>query len=190
MKQDEVAFLAQMSLGWFHVETDGTVWRTARFVAGSRFGTPPVLKYFKKPIRAEKSVSAGYLKIMFSHMGQRMTVFAHRIVWMVMNGDMIPDGLQINHMDGKRANNHPENLELVTPQQNSLHAARVLKTMGKRKQTGEHNSSAKLTASQVSEIRGLWAEKKMSQPKMAHLFGVAQGTISNIILRKTWKHIP
>ena len=46
--------------------------------------------------------------------------YAHRIVWMLKNNSEIPEGLQIDHIDRNRQNNHPSNLRVVTPSQNAM----------------------------------------------------------------------
>jgi len=45
------------------------------------------------------------------------SLLAHRVVWEMFNGK-IPDGIQIDHIDRNRSNNHIENLRLATNQQN------------------------------------------------------------------------
>ena len=45
------------------------------------------------------------------------TVYAHRLVYEAYVGT-IPDGMEIDHIDGDPANNHVNNLRLVTHQQN------------------------------------------------------------------------
>lgn len=46
----------------------------------------------------------------------------HRIVWAVANGQD-PGEMQIDHIDGNRSNNRPENLRLATPSQNAANRA-------------------------------------------------------------------
>lgn len=46
---------------------------------------------------------------------------AHRIVWVAEHG-LIPNGLEINHLNGRRWDNRIANLELVTKAGNNRHA--------------------------------------------------------------------
>jgi hypothetical protein len=55
---------------------------------------------------------------------------------------------------------------------------------------GSKNPAAKLTEEKVEEIRRRYAEGGISQTQLAKEYGVAQGVVSAIILRKTWKHVP
>lgn len=45
---------------------------------------------------------------------------AHRVVWIAIHGP-IPCGLQVNHINRRRWDNRPENLELVSPAGNARH---------------------------------------------------------------------
>ena len=192
MKDNEKEFLAQVAIGWFVVNLEtGEIWRAARSIGGSRTGTKPYMKMLERPIRAEKCVSNKHLKICFTvGCRNRMGVYAHRAVWMIANRAEIPEGMEINHKDGNPRNNKPSNLEIVTHQENVAHAGRVLGVMGKKYQMGEDNASARLTEGQVRTIRRLCAEKQVPQRKIAEMFGVNQGTVSAIHVRKSWAHIP
>lgn len=50
---------------------------------------------------------------------------------------------------------------------------------------GQKNAMSKLTEKDILEIRN----SKESQRKLAERYGVTQGSISNIKLQKTWKHV-
>lgn len=186
MTDEEKDFLAQVALGWFSVDQEGRIWRHVRFV-GSRVGNPSR----PEPVqieRAERSFSK-YPKVMFWTLEGRKAVYAHRIVWMILNHEDIPLGMEINHKDGQKNHNHPDNLELLTHSQNILHSFQVLGQKVKD-QRGSKNTSAKLTEAQVLEIRSLWDQHRTTQTEIGRRFGLSQVSVSEIVLRKTWKHLP
>lgn len=90
----------------------------------------------------------------------------------------------VNHIDGNKLNNRPENLEYITCSDNVHHARRT----GLLNVKGEKNNKAVLSAWQVGEIRQRYANGE-NQVSLASDYGVNQTTISRIILRDTWKHI-
>ena len=53
---------------------------------------------------------------------------------------------------------------------------------------GERNACARLTDSYVRQIRSLSIEG-VPQKAIAWLYGIDQGAVSNIVRRKSWKHI-
>lgn len=73
----------------------------------------------------------GYKRILIRDNGRERTVFVHRLVALafVPNPNNKP---QVNHKDGNKANNRPENLEWVTLAENMRHRSKVLKTYPKR----------------------------------------------------------
>lgn len=106
----------------------------------------------------------------------------HRISWQLFRGE-IPDNLHVLHRCDVPSCANPEHLFLGTNQDN------IDDKMAKRRHRhGDGHHNAKLTAEQIPEIRGL--RGKLSQRKIAKLFGVAQHTIAQIQLGKGWYHIP
>lgn len=59
-------------------------------------------------------ISSGYIRM---DVCGRM-VYVHRIIWEIHNGP-IPDGLQIDHINGIRSDNRIENLRVATGRENS-----------------------------------------------------------------------
>ena len=47
------------------------------------------------------------------------TFYVHKLVWQAFNGK-IPNGMQVDHIDNNPQNNRLQNLQLLTPSQNSL----------------------------------------------------------------------
>lgn len=133
--------------------------------------------------------SHGYADYWLFRDGNRpKRVAAHRLIWQTLVGP-IPDGLVINHKNGVRLDNRLENLEVVTPSENQLHAFRVLGRIHPDTSVhGERNGSAKLDAEKVREIRRLRASG-MYQYVIAEKFGVTQRAIAQIEHGLTWSHV-
>ena len=109
---------------------------------------------------------------------QRMT---HHVSY-ILSGNIIPEGLHLAHSEnciGKSCN--PLHLTPKTPKENNADKIR-----DGTNQSGERHPLVKLTETQVLNIR---ARNGENQRLLGEEFGVKQITISNILLRKSWKHI-
>lgn len=112
-------------------------------------------------------------------------VKAHRLAYEWIVGP-IADGLYVCHHCDNRLCVRPDHLFLGTAKENMqdcVRKGRLVHVSAK----GEDGGSAKLTWEQVREIRNTYASGGISQPALAREYGVVQGTISNILLHKTWK---
>lgn len=125
----------------------------------------------------------GYSNVVLCHECLPKTFTVHTLVMLAFVGPR-PEGMEVNHINGVKTNNRLSNLEYVTPQENSLHATRVL---GKR--IGEAAGSAKLTEAQVLEMRAEYDGKRGSCAKLARKYGVDHRTIRLAVNGKTWTHI-
>jgi AraC-like DNA-binding protein len=101
--------------GILSVDGEGRVWRHFEKTRYSRRAI--------ETRRAENPTKKGYLSITLGVPGTHKTrgVLAHVLVWTLLHGQ-IPDGIQVNHKDLNKANNRPDNLELMTGSQNTQHA--------------------------------------------------------------------
>ena len=63
----------------------------------------------------------GYLKVELFNNGASSIRYVHRLVVEAFIGE-IPVGLEVNHIFGQKADNHLENLEVVTHARNTQHA--------------------------------------------------------------------
>jgi hypothetical protein len=71
----------------------------------------------------------GYVSVVLYHNRQSRPFFVHRLVAEVFLKDK-PENYQelcVNHKNGKKTDNHIDNLEYVTKQENSIHSCQVLK---------------------------------------------------------------
>lgn len=108
-------------------------------------------------------------------------LYAHRVIWEAVNGP-IPDGLEIDHLNGNKADNRARNLEAVTKSQNVRRAI----AMG-LSPIGEQKTQAKLTDALVREIRATVGAITTAQ--WARDLGVDKSTIKSVREGRTWRHV-
>ena len=106
---------------------------------------------------------------------------AHRLVYEAFCGP-IPDGMQINHKNGDKADNHLENLELMTAQENTQHAYRVLGVPLPLARLPY--VPLKITNQEADDIRRRYAAGGISQTALANEYGISQISVSRIVARK------
>ena len=144
--------------GLLYIDRFGTVWRM----------------YRNKSVAIVSPSKRGYIYISVTKAGYRISCSAHRLVWQHFYGD-IPRHLTINHRNGIKSDNRPENLELVTLKENFHHAIRI----GLVRVLGEDNSNAKLADYEIEDIRSLAGV--MTQKEIAEQYEVDPSHISRII---------
>lgn len=134
--------------------------------------------------------SGGHKRVtIFTKQGKKKYL-VHRLVAQafIPNPNNYP---QINHIDGVKSNNHYSNLEWCTQSMNTLHSYHVLgqKSPNNTWTKGENNPGAKLTKSQVIEIRNLRQTSKLTQEQIAKLYNVSRHCILKILNNKSWQKL-
>jgi hypothetical protein len=154
--------------GWYSVSNTGHVRREAYVRVDGR------------PFRQRREVKRhpnkkGYWQVrMYGPPGAR-TYAVHQVVAAAFIGPK-PDGFTVNHINGIKTDNRPENLEYLTSADNHAHAVRLgLHTHGTR-----HNRS-KVTEEQVRWIRHMHSSQRLSTVDLGWLFDIASTNISRIV---------
>jgi hypothetical protein len=129
------------------------------------------------------SVCDGYLKTMLkSDCGKYKSWYVHKFICLAFHGQKTK-GMEINHKDGDKLNNSPDNLEYVTRSENIKHSY----NLGlKKPQVGSSNGNSKLTEEQVREIRIHAANngRYYGRKKLAEKYGVSECTIKEVVTRR------
>lgn len=107
----------------------------------------------------------------------------HRVVLEAFVG-RCPNGMNCCHKDGDKSNNRLDNLRWDTQRANAL---------DKRKHgtdnRGTKHWNSKLTEDDIREIRRLIKTDVWNARKLAIHYGITESCMSNILHRKTWKHV-
>jgi HNH endonuclease len=159
-----------------------TDWRHVESTAYEVNALGQVRHYKTKRLRKLYQHKSGYLVFTGGPAARRISYKVHRLVARAFLGPC-PAGKQVNHRDGNKGHNIPENLEYVTHKENGVHAG-SLGLMAR----GDRHRSVRLTAEQVQEIRTRYRFKEPSRsaPALAREFGVAPETIAAILKRRSW----
>ena len=124
----------------------------------------------------------GYMAV---YLETGVTQLTHRFVWEAVHGP-IPEGMQINHINGVKTDNRLENLECVTQVENIKHAYRT----GLASNKGIRHPSAKLTEEQVYAIRELFDSGVTATEIARRETYISRRQIALIGARKAWAHLP
>lgn len=124
----------------------------------------------------------GYGRANFGFQGLHRT---HRMAWTICFG-LIPDAIRVLHKCDNPPCCNPCHLFTGTQAEN-------IEDMRKKRRTtfGERSWSAKLTESQVLEIRSLYKryDPRFNGYALCKRYGISYSTIYAIIHRTKWKHI-
>jgi len=118
----------------------------------------------------------------------RKILYAHRVAWFLHHGEEPPPGMDVCHACDNRGCVNPAHLFIGTRADNMRDASRKKRVVipGLK---GENHGNAKLTEHQVHSIR-LLAFEGRSQKEIAMFHGCCQTNVSNILLGKSWRHLP
>jgi hypothetical protein len=148
--------------------------------------TQEVYSKYKSGMLKQFLTHDGYVYVTFTvNRKQKFKVKIHQLIAIALGWNIV--GFHINHKDGVKRNNHPNNLEVVTQSENEKHAYKL----GLKTTEGIKNANAKLTENDVKCIRSDYEIKKnyISQRELAKQYNVTQSVISNIVNHKRWSHV-
>jgi hypothetical protein len=185
-------------------------WRAVHHAEGARKRSgpkpePPVDRFWRLVRKSHKPngcwIWTGY--IMSTGYGAlclqgRRGIGAHRFSWTLHNGS-IPDGLCVLHRCDIRPCVRPDHLFLGSKGDNYHDSAQKGRnsvglrhgryTSPERTSRGSSHYLAKLTESQVAEMRARHGLEAASCAALAREYGIHRSTAWGIITRKRWQHV-
>lgn len=166
---------------------DGEEWRAVVGYEGryevSSLGRVRSLVRRKVRIMTPTPRASGYLGVTLrNHPAPVVTRTVHTLVLNAFRGPKPTPEHQSAHDDGVGTNNRLTNLFWKTPAENSADRERHGTWV-----RGERQHLSKLTAAQVLEIRRRAPNERYVD--LAAEFGVVKQNISQIVNRRTWKHV-
>lgn len=129
--------------GLYKASDDGSIMSVDRIVV-SKNGR---VKRLRGRILSPKKSKGGYLHVVLSKNGMRISFLAHRLVLMAFHEEKDDGRCFVNHRNGDKSDNRLENLEWCNRSENSIHAFRVLnRKKGGEGRRGHLNSLSKPVA--------------------------------------------
>jgi hypothetical protein len=126
--------------------------------------------------------NSGYKRVMISFL--RKYAYVHHLIALTYIGER-PIGYDINHINGNKLDNRPENLEYITRKENMAHAKRL----GLHDNRGEKHYGSKLSEEDVIMIRQAHSLCGLSVSEIMSAYDVDDATIRDVLSRKTWRHV-
>lgn len=127
----------------------------------------------------------GYIRVNLWNGTRQKAIYVHRIVATAFHGAPPTPKHTVNHIDGDKGHNTPDNLEWATKSENYRHALDVL---GFQPRRGSEHWNAKFSDDTIRDIRRRAAEGE-NYRTIAAATGMARSSISLVVNRKLWKHV-
>lgn len=159
--------------GIYQVSNFGGVRRIVSKTKRLPIKTPTVLK--------QKTDKNGYREVHLWNRGSVRFFRVHKLVLLAFRGEC-PSGFQTAHIDGSKDNNFVENLEWVSPQENTNQ-----KIAHGTWTHGEQCHTSKLTIKDVRSIRDM-RKHGLSLWAIGRKFKVTAQAISSILRGISWAH--
>ena len=166
--------------GSYSVSSHGRVRSEPRIVSGANGSS----RRLRGKLLARRFDNDGYVHVALGRDGRVSYLLAHRLVAEAFIGK-IPDGMEINHINGRVGDNGVWNLEIVTPSENVRHAFATGLRSGAANRC-ERNGMARLCAADVLWAREECASGRSTQKDVAARLGVSRAAVNHIINRRCW----
>ena len=174
------------SNGKYEVSSLGNIRSIGGYITNNIHGGK---RFSKGRILSQKTKSNGYKEVnLYFETQKGVSKYVHRLVVETFIGE-IPKGYEINHIDGDKANNIINNLEIVTRKENSFHSYHILNNPIPS-YVGEEHPNTKLTDEDVLRIRKEYKKgENYSSLYEEYSDRISLSSFRKILYGNTWKHL-
>ena len=167
--------------GIYKINSNGIITALARTIVRDNYSGTSSNYEVKETIKRPDIDAYGYYKVVLSKKGIKTTCKLHILLaeTFIPNPNNYPI---VRHLNDIKTDNRLENLAWGTSSDNAFDAIKN----GKRGKGETHNMS-KLTKDQVSDIRTLLSEKKITHQAIADKFKVSRTVVTRIKNNILWK---
>lgn len=138
--------------------------------------------YSVKGVVLRQTLRNGYQRVILSLDGKATHVSVHRLVALAFVAN--PENKEyVHHINSDKMNNHMDNLEWVTPLENSRDARRNNLYI-----SGSRSPNSKLEIEVIPNILDLYFNKGLFQSEIGEKYNVSQSTISCVIRGESWHY--
>ena len=135
-------------------------------------------RYRKERMLILTTNADGYKKTSIQKNGKNLARYVHRLVYEAFI-QPIPEGYEINHLNGVRDDNRPQNLDAVTHAENVKYSKDVLNA------NYATYGNARMTDEQRTKILAL-KDQGLTHRKIGSIVGFSKSQISNVVSGKCW----
>lgn len=126
----------------------------------------------------------GYIRVCLTLNGNDKKYLVHRLVASAFIKNK-SNKRCVNHINSNRTDNSVKNLEWCTHSENLKHGFKY----GNADLKGSKHNNSITNEEDVIKIRKLYATRNYKQYELAKMFGLKSAHISQIVLRKVFKHV-
>lgn len=138
---------------------------------------------YKEPKELSGTELNGYRVVSIRNGATKLQCRVHRIIWISVNG-VLPDGYVIDHINNDKMDNRIENLQILTPSENSKKAYQD----GLYKE-GLDNKATKLDPDLRDEVAFLYGYTDMTHKELAEIYGISKSRIGQLTHGMSWVDI-
>lgn len=137
----------------------------------------------KHPKELTGTIVNGYKIVSIRNGAVKQQCRVHRIIWIAQNG-IIPTGMVVDHINNDKADNRIQNLQLLTPKDNSTKAVRDGLYL-----FGNENPATVLPEEKRVEVALVYQFGDFTMRQLAEKYGISKSRVQQIVKLYGWTDI-